>query len=207
MKYFSLISGKEVHPAPGTKVIPAKEFSTLISASELLPMVQREADEYRKEVVEESEKIKAAAFQEGFQEGLTSLMQHIHALDVELKKIRSEIQEKIVPLSMQAGRKILGDELKLHKERVVDIVVNALKPVTQHRKIMIYVNKADLEELEKQKPRIKQLFEHLENLSLQERADIEPGGCMIETEAGIINAQLEQMWRSLESAFESLMRK
>ena len=36
---------------------------------------------------------------------------------------------------------------------------------------------------------------------------IEPGGCIIETEAGIINAQLENQWRSLENAFESFMKK
>lgn len=207
MKYFSLLSGKEVHPAPGTKVIPSEEFSTLQDASELLQLVQREAEDYRKEVALEAEKVKEEAFKEGFDQGLHSLAKHLHALDVELKEIRESIQQKIVPLAMQAARKILGEELKLHKDRVVDIVVNALKPVTQHRKIVIYVNKADLEELEKQKPRLRALFEHLENLSIQERDDIEAGGCMIETEAGIINAQLEQMWRSMEIAFESLMKK
>jgi type III secretion protein L len=85
--------------------------------------------------------------------------------------------------------------------------MTALKPVTQHRKVIIYVNKVDLEELEASKPKIKNLFEHLENLSIQERSDIEPGGCIIETEAGIINAQLENQWRSLEIAFESFMKK
>jgi type III secretion protein L len=61
--------------------------------------------------------------------------------------------------------------------------------------------------LEAAKSQIKKVFEHLESLSIQERSDIEPGGCMIETEAGIINAQLENQWRSLEIAFESFMKK
>ena len=43
MKYFSLISGKEVRPAPGKKTIPAKEFSTLHDASEILETVKKEA--------------------------------------------------------------------------------------------------------------------------------------------------------------------
>jgi type III secretion protein L len=61
--------------------------------------------------------------------------------------------------------------------------------------------------IENSKSKIKKIFEHLESLSIQERSDIEPGGCMIETEAGIINAQLENQWRALEAAFESFMKK
>ncbi len=207
MKFFSLISGKEVRAAPGEKIIPAKEFSTLESASEILKTVKGEAAEFKAQTAVEAEKIKELAFQEGFQEGLASLNAHLFALDKELKALREEVQKKILPLSLMAARKIFGEELRLHPDRIVDIVLTSLKPVTQHRKIIIYVNKADLQALEDSKNKIKKIFEHLDSLSIQERADIEPGGCMIETEAGIINAQLENQWRALESAFESFMKK
>ncbi|MES2272919.1 MAG: HrpE/YscL family type III secretion apparatus protein [Chlamydiota bacterium] len=207
MKFFSLISGKEVRLAPGKKTIPAKEFSTLLSAAEVLERVDKEADAFRRATLSEAEKIKEQAFKEGFQEGLISLNKHLLSLDQELKFLREEIQKKILPLSLKAARKIIGEELRLHPDRIVDIVLNSLKPVTQHRKITIYVNKADLQTLEDNKNKIRKIFEHLESLSIQERADIEPGGCMIETEAGIINAQLENQWRALESAFESFMKK
>ncbi|HSX26710.1 MAG TPA: HrpE/YscL family type III secretion apparatus protein [Chlamydiales bacterium] len=207
MKFFSLISGKEVHAAPGKKVIPEKEFSILQEASEILEKVRREAEAFKRETVVEAEKIKEQAFKEGFQEGLVSLNKHLLALDHELKTIRSDVQKKLLPLSLTAARKIIGEELKLHPSQIVDIVLTALKPVTQHRKIIIYVNKADLPLIEDSKGKIRKMFEHLESLSIQERNDIEPGGCMIETEAGIINAQLENQWRALESAFESFMKK
>jgi type III secretion protein L len=206
-KYFVLFSGKEVLAAPGKKIVPSTEFTTLQNAEEILEVVQKDALEYKKSVTSEAEKIKEAAFQEGFQEALISLNKHLLLLDQELRTLREDIQKKILPLAISAARKIIGEELKLHPDRVVDIVMTALKPVTQHRKVIIYVNKVDLEELEASKPKIKNLFEHLENLSIQERSDIEPGGCIIETEAGIINAQLENQWRSLEIAFESFMKK
>jgi type III secretion protein L len=207
MKFFSLISGKEVRPAPGKKIIPAKEFSTLEEASHILKAVQEDAAEFRAETAVEAEKIKELAFKEGFQEGLISLNKHLLALDKELKILREEVQKNILPLALKAARKIIGEELRLHPDRIVDIVLTSLKPVTQHRKIIIYVNKTDLEVLEENKSKIKKIFEHLDSLSIQERSDIEPGGCMIETEAGIINAQLENQWRALESAFESFMKR
>lgn len=206
-KFFSLLSGKEVRTAPGEKIVPASEFSALKEASDLLKTVQGEAFAYQKEVAKEAEKTKELAFQEGFQEGLISLNKHLFALDEELKILREEVQKKILPLALKAARKIIGEELRLHPDRIVDIVLTSLKPVTQHRKIVIYVNRADLDQIEENKSRIKKIFEQLESLSVQERSDIEPGGCMIETEAGIINAQLENQWRALESAFESFMKR
>lgn len=206
-KFFSLISGKEARIAPGEKIVPAKEFETLENANDILKTVKEESFAYQQEVAKESEKIKELAFQEGFQEGLISLNKHLLALDEELKHLRQDIQEKILPLSLKAARKIIGEELRLHPDRIVDIILNSLKPVTQHKKIVIYVNRADLEQVEANKSKIKNIFEHLENLSIQERGDIEPGGCMIETEAGIINAQLENQWRALEAAFHAFMKK
>ena len=207
MKFFTLFSQKEVLLAPDKKIIPAQECTVLQSADEILKTVKHEAIEFKRDAVLEAEKIKENAFQEGFQEGLKSLDAHIIALDHELKEIREEVHKKILPLAIKAARKIVGEELQLHPERIVDIVITALKPVTQHRKITLYVNRSDLEALEKEKPKIKKIFEHLDSFSLQERSDIEPGGCIIETEAGIINAQLESQWHALESAFESFMKK
>ncbi len=202
-KFFSLLTSKEVHMAPGKKIVPAAEFSTLLDAKTLLETVQEEAENFKQENAKEAEKIKEQAFEEGFQEGLVSLNKHLLELDHELSKLRSDIQQKILPLALTAARKLIGEELKMHPDRIVDIVLTSLKPVTQHKKVVIYVNRVDLEAIETNRPKIKHIFEHLENLSIQERDDIEPGGCMIETEAGIINAQLENQWRALESAFES----
>ena len=207
MKLFSLISGKEVRMAPGQKKIPAEEFSLIHEAASILQEVKEETEAFQKKTAIESEEQKEAGFDQGFQEGLESLNKHLFALDQELKELRTEIQKKMLPLTLSAARKILGEELKLHPERVVDIVLTSLKPVTQHKKIIIYVNKADLAMLEAEKPKMKNIFEHLQSLSIQERDDIDPGGCIIETEAGIINAQLENQWRALESAFESFIGK
>ncbi len=207
VKLFSLISGQKIALAPGQKIVPASEYSELQEASDILKTAQMEALEFKRSVANEAETTKELAFQEGFQEGLKALNEHILALDRELNAIREDVHKKILPLALKAARKIIGEELKLHPERIVDIVMTALRPVTQHRKIIVYANRADINALEAAKPQIKQMFEHLQSFSLQERSDIEPGGCMIETEAGIINAQLENQWRALEMAFASFMKK
>lgn len=206
MKLFSLISKDTVQIKPGQKRIPASEFSELKNAAEILEKIQLDGEEYKKEIASEAEKIKEAASKEGFQQGLANWNEKLLELEKELKKLRDDVSEKILPLALSAAKKILGEELKIHPERIVSIILAAVKPVTQHKKIHIYVNKVDLPIVEEKKAELKQAFEHLESLVIQERPDVEPGGCMIETEAGIINAQLENQWRALESAFQAFKK-
>lgn len=205
MKCFSLLFEKEVHLNPDTKVLPAKEFSTLQKASEIVKEAKLQAKQLEKQTQEEAKILRKTAQEEGFQEGLISLNEHLLKLDHELKEIRENIQKKILPLALKAAKKIMGEELRLHPDRIIDIVLTSLKQVTQHRQVTIFVNKQDLPRLEKAKAKFKKIFEALESFSIEERDDIEVGGCMIETEAGIINAQLENQWRAMEMAFQNFM--
>ena len=98
----------------------------------------------------------------------------------------------------------MGREIELSEDLIVDIVASNLKAVLQHKKITIYVNKKEIESLEKHKQQLRDLFENLESFSIRPRDDIAPGGCVIETEIGIINAQMEHRWQVLEQAFNAM---
>lgn len=205
--FFSLIHGEKINIAPKTKVIPADVISTLLDAEGVLKAVKQDAEKYKTGVVSEAEKLKEQAQREGFEEGFKQWVEHVAKLEAEIVKVRQDMERVVIPIALKAAKKIVGREIELSDNTVVDIVVNNLKAVSQHKKITIYVNKKDLEVLEANKTRLKQVFETLEALSIKEKADIQPGGCIIETEGGIINAQLENQWRILEAAFESFTRK
>lgn len=205
-KFFSLINGKEIHVSPQTKVIPAGEISTLIDGKELLEQVKKDAEAYRLEVAAECEKLKEQAEAIGYEEGFKSWADHIVKLEEEISNVRKEVEKMVVPVALKAAKKIVGREIELSETAIVDIVSNSLKSVATHKKIIIYVNRKDLETLEKHKTKLKDLFENLETFTVRERSDIEPGGCVIETEGGIINAQLENQWRTLERAFNTLLQ-
>ncbi len=205
-KFFTLIHGDSVHVAPKTKVITADSISTTLDAITVLEKVKIDAEEYRKEVSAECEKLKEQAQREGFQEGFNKWIEHIVQLEAEIKKVRGDIEKVIVPVALKASKKIVGRELEQSETAIVDIVSTSLKAVSQHKQITIYVNKKDLDALEANRGKIKQIFESLETLSIRERNDIAPGGSVIETEMGIINAQLDNQWRVLENAFEKLFK-
>lgn len=206
-KFFSLIKEGSIHLAPQSKIIPGDEISTLMDGIEILKVVQDDADSYRLKVVEECEKLKELSQQEGYEEGFKTWLEHIAKLEEEIVKVRKEFEKVLIPIALGAAKKIVGREIELSDDIIFDIVSNALKPVASHKKITIYVNQQDLQVLEKKKPELKKLFEVLETFVIRERADIAPGGCIIETEGGIINAQLENQWRTLEKAFDKLVKR
>lgn len=206
MKFFSLIYQGEVHTSSEEKVIAEEDFSTLMQASEILEKAKEDALTYKKNTKQECETLKEQAKEEGMAEGLQLFNDHLLFFEQEIKKIRHEAHQAILPLALKAARKIVAKELELYPETIVDIVLQALAPVVQSRKIKIYVNKADKDIIEQNRPQIKKIFENLETLSIQERDDVSPGGCVIETESGILNAGIENQWRALETAFEKYMK-
>jgi type III secretion protein L len=203
-KFFSLISGNEIHSTPKNKIIPADSYSKLMEAYEVLNSIKEEADKYRLQVSHESEQIKENAFKEGYEAGFQKWAEHLVKLEQEIEEVHQELQQLVIPVALKAAKKIVAREVELSPEVILDIVAGQLKSVATHKKITIYVNKENLDALEKNKPRIKDIFEALESLSIRARADIVPGGCVIETEIGIINAQLDHRWGVLEKAFENL---
>lgn len=207
MEFFSLISGQSVHLPPGKKVISGEDFSELKKASEILSQAKTEEIEFKKKTLEEAEILKQNYSKEGFEEGLNKFNAAVVELDQKIQKIEKDFQTQILPIALKAAKKILGDELKLHPDRIIDIVIQALKPVLQQNKIKIYLNKEDLDIVDKEKGRIEELLQKNQVLTLEAREDVERGGCLIETESGMINAQLENQWRALEAAFKSYKEK
>lgn len=202
MKFFSLIYAGDVHPSDDTKLIPADEFSTLMSAAEIVERAQEEASQYQEEVDKECQELREKAKAEGFAEGLAQFSEHLLSFERQMRALQIDVQRQILPLALKAAKKIVGKELEIHPETIVDIVIQALIPVMQNHRFTIYVHKNDKELLESEKSRIKARLDHVQSLSIQERAGLSPGDCIIETDSGIINASLENVWRALEAAFE-----
>lgn len=205
-KLFTLIRGDRILVAPKEKIIQADDLSTLQNAAEVLEKIKEDAEQYRMQVTQESEQQKEQAFKEGYEDGLQQWSEHLVEFEKRLETLSKEMQQAIIPIALKAAKKIVGREIELSEETIVDIVTSNLKAVSQHKKITIFVNKKELDVIEKNKQRLKDVFENLEGFSIRPRDDIAPGGCVIETEIGIINAQMEHRWRVLEKAFEALVK-
>lgn len=197
----------DVHIQPGSKIIAAKAFTSLLSADELIEEAKKEAEAFRRKVEKEGADLKEKEAKKGFEEGLSKWTHQVAELESKQRTLRDEMQKQIVELVLECGKKILGRELKTAPESIIDIVSQALRPVATHKHATIFVAKEDAALLEKNKKQLHDELDQTETLAIAVRSDIEPGGCVIETESGIINAQLDVLWESLELALKQVLRK
>ena len=202
MKWFSLLYQGDLHPSSDEKVIPAKDYSKLIEATQVLEKAKEDAEKYLENTKEKCKLLCKKAKEKGFAEGLEKFNEQILFMDEQLKSIRLNLQQMVLPIALKASKRIVGKELDTFPESIFEIVMQAIAPISESRNVTIYVNKEDKEHLDKNKPRIKEILQQVDILTIQEKSDITPGGCIIKTEEGMVNATIENQWRALERAFE-----
>lgn len=206
-KLFTLIKGGEVHLEPDVKIIPKDKLGSLISSEEVLQTIKEDAKKYRQDVVEEIEELKTKAQKDGYEDGFQKWAEAIALLEHEIKAVRKEYEKILVPVAVKSVEKLLGREIQVNENTILDILKTTLKAVSSHKKITLYVSPKERGVVEKNKEELKKMFETLEVFQILERDDIEPGGTIIETEGGIINAQLPNQMEILERAFKKLFTK
>jgi type III secretion protein L len=202
MKLFTLINQDSVHLTTKQKIIPKEEFSQLLAASELVQKTEEEREIAQRQNIRDCEIALKKSREEGFKEGLESLNAHIIHYEMELRKAKQLLQEQVITLALQAAKKIVARQIELNPETIVDIVLQAMAPLKQHRRFIIKVSKGNQKILQEHKEQIKEVLEYLESLIFMEQEDILPGECLIETEKGIISTRLSTQFEALEKAFK-----
>jgi type III secretion protein L len=111
----------------------------------------------------------------------------------------ADVERDLLRLSVKIAEKIIGREIKNNREAIVDIVANALRQARRNEMITMRVNPADLPIIEAHRQRLDRAGrEHFLDIVSDPR--ISAGGCVIESESGAIDAQLETQLRVLERA-------
>lgn len=206
MKFFSLIF-KNDDVAPSTKVLSPEAFSSLLDAKELLVQTQKDSASFIEKTKQECEELRKQAKEEGFKEGQDTWSAQLAFLEKEQHTLHEQMKQAIVPLAIASVKKIIGKELETNPDTIISIITKALKEVTQQKRIVIYVNPQDLSLVEQARPELKQIVEYADSLIVTAKADVVQGSCIIETETGIVNAQLDVQLAALERAFSSILQK
>ncbi len=158
------------------------------------------------------------AYAEGFAQGerdaralgeerLEPLVTNLNNLTTELgamhAKLQTQIENEVVALALQIGRKVIGQELQTNRSAVAAIVRHALQQVEDPGKICIRMNPADIQHLQRAKIDIDGPGTNAGGIHFQEDRGIEIGGCLVQTEYGEIDARIEQQLRVIEEAFRA----
>jgi type III secretion protein L len=116
----------------------------------------------------------------------------------------SRHEAELVKLAVAIAKKIIGHSVEVDAGTVLQTVKEALKSVRSERRVTIKVNPSDEAALHEQVGSLKMLGSEVGEFVIVGNPSIEVGGCIVESELGIIDAQIGTQLASIEKA---LMRR
>jgi type III secretion protein L len=173
-------------------IIKGDVYSATNKAREILQKAQGEAEEIIRKAIEQREKEKKDGFQEGYQEGLAQVTELLVKARTEYEQMLRTGSKDMLELSFKIAEKIIGKQLELDKSIIMDIVAQALQTVRQSKQITVRVNPEDSKALKATKEELLELLGHGRVIDVVEDKKVEKGGCIIESEVGIVDAQLSK---------------
>ena len=174
-------------------------------------LAQREAEDILREARSEAERIANeaehermltldAARQDGYAAGLAQWNAALVKAWNSYADLLIKGEAELVHLAVSIAKKIIGEELKTNADAMISIVREAVRVARRARMLLIQVN-PDYETQVRQKiDSFRSLLAESAAITVIPDPGISPGGCIVESDIGIIDARLETQLTSLEQA-------
>ncbi len=200
-------AGEEDRPgatgADGRKVIKRDVHLAQEEGKQILAGAEEKAREIIEKARAEADGIREEARAAGYEEGISSLNELITGFRATKRKLLEESRDEILGLSVKIAGKILGRELEANESAFTDIVGRAMRSARGGERIEIRVNPSDMKKLKKDRKRLLDEVGKGKELEIREDPDVSAGGCVIESDLGIIDATLETQLKVIEKALTS----
>jgi flagellar assembly protein FliH len=172
-------------------------------AEGLVDDTRRTLDDERKAALDEG---REAGRLEGYAEGKVEVDRLIERTQVVLERaqdkrgeILTETEKEIISLVLLIARKVVKVIADNQREVIISNVVQALRKVRDRGNIIIHVNLADLKLATEHVKDFIKMLEGAKSIQVVEDSSVGPGGCIIETDFGEIDARISSQLAELES--------
>jgi type III secretion protein L len=182
----------------GPKVVKQEVYSATIEAREIVDAARSEAQKIREEAQCEREAIEQAAREKGRSESVAQWYGILATARANADKLGEQHEQDLVRLALRVAEKIIGEQLRSDPSTIVSIVREALKSVRRDRNLTIQVNPQYTDELRRRLDQLKTSVGVSVEIQVVANHAVAPGGCVVESELGVIDAQLETQLRCLE---------
>lgn len=191
-----------------------------VEAEQILDDARAEVDRITEEAKRQAEEILAEAKrnaygegrEEGFKEGqeeVTRLVERLHAMLNAASDKRQELlnntEKQIVDLVLLISRKVVKVISESEKKVVIENVKQALEKVKGETEITIKVNTQDLNLTTRHNKQFIGAVESLKQVTIEEDNRVDPGGCIIETSFGDIDARIQTQLDIIEERIRELI--
>lgn len=171
----------------------------------------------------EAEQIRAQAWAAGETEGraaglaaarteaapaIAAIAAAVGAISELRDQVLAELEQDAVEMAMQLAEQILAGVISVEPERVIDVGRNALRHLSDRRRVTVVVNPEDLELVSECVEQLQSELGGIEHLGVQSDRRIGRGGAIARTDSGEIDSGLDaQLGRAREIVAAALARE
>ncbi len=208
---------KETHPhrSVGMEeeaggVIDKKTLEAKSKAEVIIEQAEAEAQKIREraqrvlsDVDAAREKAKKEGFAAGETKGLSQVTEKLVRLEAMREKFYREAEGEVIKLVMATAEKVIGKIVEEKPEVIRDVVRQALERSLGDR-ITVRVNPEDHKTIIGGNFEFRDVLDRTKRLHFKEDETVAKGGCIVETEVGTIDAQIETQMEAIKKALEIL---
>ncbi|MCL1928472.1 MAG: flagellar assembly protein FliH [Treponema sp.] len=160
---------------------------------------------FENERKEAEERGRIAGREAGFAEGKDEVARLVQRTQTVLERaqdkradILAETEQQIIDLVLLISRKVIKIISENQRNVVISNVVQALRKVKGRGNILIKVNMLDIKLTTEHKKEFIDVVEGAKSIQIVEDTAVDPGGCVIETDFGEIDARISSQLAELE---------
>lgn len=181
-------------------IVDADVYDAKLEGDRLVAEARAEAERELAAARDEVERLTRKAEAEGRERGLGAVTELLVGARAVAARARAGAEAELRVLGVRIAEKILGRELALQPAAVVDVVAEALRHAGEPRELVVRCATEDLEALERGKPRLVERCRAARAVRFVADDRVARGGCIIETELGVVDARLSTQLDAIERA-------
>ena len=183
-------------------------------AEALMAAARAEAAEMIEDAQVQAESLREAAWQEGFHDGAMKARASVEAelradWDVRRDTLRAELDDmaaqigaareemwrrqeaEMVGLALDIARQVVKAEITQNPEVVRQVLSNAIRRISDKDNVRVRVSVSDAPRVKEMRQDLMDVVDGLRHLEIVDDRRVGDGGCVIETNAGTIDAKIE----------------
>ncbi len=193
-----LLSKDRLEIAPGKKVLKRREYADLVEAGDLLDAARKRVLELEEEGRAAFEEQKRLGFEAGIQEGKMEMATRMIESMARTVDSMGEMEEAVTRAVTRSLRVILGE--MDDDELIRKVVTQALSKVRNQKRLTLRCSSKELETVRESMGSILKRYPEISFVDVVPDQRLEKGGCILESDMGVVDASLDKQIQAIESA-------
>jgi flagellar assembly protein FliH len=170
-------------------------------------------------IVDQLEREKKEAYTRGFAEGdkagtakgmdearnvAARFNQLVSQIQAQRTEILREAESEVVGLATAIARRVIGVRAELNDDLVLDAVRKAAKLLLDRSQLTVKVAPEQHDFLKHRLDDLYAIDDRIQRITVEEDRRVRPGGCILETDSGNVDARIESELLNIEKAIRSV---